>query len=204
VTSSLCPNCSTITTCPVVLARTTGLETIAGGVDYPTTVKSAGNLVSFTLSLSRLGGPASTRNSEISSLNRAFGSPPEAAVTVLKPVGAKNQRRWSVVSTSPVFPLSSYIGRSVELALSSSLAVKPGETIALTTPTWAPVLFPGTSSQYAYRQSRGSKCSSAPSPSAAQVKAGQSTRYLCNYRGVGVSYSANVIDAPAVPSSYVH
>jgi hypothetical protein len=204
VTSSLCPNSATVTSCPVVLARTTGLETIANGVDYPTTVKSAGNLVSFTLSLSRLGGSKSTRNSEISSLNRAFGAPPEAAVTVLKPVGAKSQRRWSVVATSPVFPLTSYVGSSVELALSSSLAVKPGETIGLTTPTWAPVLFPGTSGQYAYRQSRASKCSSAPSTSAAQVKPGQSTRYLCNYSGVGVSYSANVIDAPAVPSSYVH
>jgi hypothetical protein len=204
VTSSLCPNRATVTTCPVVLSRATGLETIANGTDYPTTVKSNGQLVSFTVSLSRLGGSRSTRNSEISALNRAFGSPPEAEVTVLKPVGAKNQRRWQVVASSPAFSLTSYIGSSVELALSSSLAVKPGETIALTTPTWAPVLFPGTSSQFAYRQSRNSKCSSSPSPSAAQLKVGQSARYLCNYAGVGVSYSANVVDTPAVPKNYVH
>jgi hypothetical protein len=33
---------------------------------------------------------------------------------------------------------------------------------------------------------------------------GQSTRYLCNYAGTGVAYSANVIAAPAVPKNYVH
>ncbi len=80
----------------------------------------------------------------------------------------------------------------------------PGETIALTTPTWAPVLFAGTSTQFAYRQSRSGKCSSAPATSTAQLMAGQSARYLCNYSGTGVSYSANVIPAPAVPKSYVH
>ncbi len=203
VTSSLCPSRATVTSCPVVLSRTTGLETIAGGVDYPTTVKSAGNLVSFTVSSSGLGGSRSTRSSEITALDRAFGSPPEAAVTVLKPVGSARQRRWTVVASSPAFDLTSYIGKSVELVLSSSLAVKPGETIALTTPTWAPVLFPGASRQYAYRQSRSTKCSSSPNPSAAQLQAGQSARYLCDYAGVGVSYSPNVIAAPAVPSNYV-
>jgi hypothetical protein len=204
VTSSVCPDRATVTSCPVVLARTTGLETIAGGVNYPTTVKSAGSLASFTLSLSRLASSKSTRTSEIGALNHAFGSPPEASVVVLKPVGAAGQRRWSVAAASSVYPLSAYIGSSVELALSSSLPVKPGETIALTTPTWAPVLFAGTSTQFAYRQSRSGKCSSAPATSTAQLAVGQSARYLCNYSGTGVSYSANVIPAPAVPKSYVH
>ncbi len=79
----------------------------------------------------------------------------------------------------------------------------PGETVALTTPTWAPVLFPGTASQFAYRQSRSGKCTSPASPSAAQLAVGQSARYLCDYAGSGVAYGANVIAAPAVPKNYV-
>jgi hypothetical protein len=204
VSSSVCPSSSSVTSCPTVLARTTALETIAGGVTYPTTVKSAGNLVSFTVGVSKLASSRSARASEVTALDRAFGSPPEAEVTVLKLVGPARQRRWSVVAVSPAFPLTSYLGGAVELALTRSLRVSPGETVALTTPTWAPVLFPGTPSQVAYRQSRSSKCTSRPNPSAAQVTVGRSTQYACNYPGVGVAYSANVIPTPAVPKSYVH
>jgi hypothetical protein len=203
VNTSTCPSPATVTSCPVVLARTTGLETISGGTDYPTTAKSAGDVVSVTLSLSRLSSSGSTRSSEVHALDRAFGSPPEVAVTVLKPTGPAKQRRWTVAAVSSVYRLTSYLGKSVELALASSLPVTAGETVALTTPTWAPVLFSGTPSQFAYRQSRSGKCTSAP-PQSAQLTVGLSTRYLCNYPGVGVSYSPNVITAPAVPKHYVH
>jgi hypothetical protein len=60
------------------------------------------------------------------------------------------------------------------------------------------------SNQMAYRQSRSSRCASRPSPSAAQLAVGQSARYACDYPGVGVAYSANVIAAPIVPKNYVH
>jgi hypothetical protein len=204
VSSSVCPRPSGVMSCPAVLARTTALETIAGGVTYPTTVKSEGNLVSFTVGLSKLASSRSARATEVTALDRAFGSPAEAEVTVLKPVGPARQRRWSVVAISPTYPLTSYLGGAVELALTRSLRVSPGETVALTTPTWAPVLFPGASSQVAYRQSRSSKCTSRPNPSAAQETVGRTVQYGCNYRGVGVAYSANVIPAPAVPKHYVH
>jgi hypothetical protein len=204
ISSSVCPSRGAVTNCPAVLARTTALETIAGGVTYPTTVKSTGSLVSFTVALSRLASSKATRASEVRALGRAFGSPPEAVATVLKPVGPARQRRWAVAAFSPAFPLTSYLGGAVELALTSSLPVTPGETIALTTRTWAPVLFPGSRSQFAYRQSRSTKCTSQPTPSAAQLAAGQSARYACDYPGTGVAYSANVIPAPAVPKNYVH
>jgi hypothetical protein len=204
VSSSVCPSRSAVRSCAVVLGRTTALETLTGGVAYPTTVKSTGNLVSFTLGLSKLASSRSTRASEIAALDRAFGSPPEAEVTVLKPVGPARQRRWSVVAASPTYPLTSYLGGAVEFALSRSLNVTRGETIALTTPTWAPVLFPGASNQVAYRQSRASKCTSRPNPSAAQLAVRQTAQYGCDYPGVGVAYSANVIPAPAVPKNYVH
>jgi hypothetical protein len=204
ISSSVCPSRGSVTACPAVLARTTALETISGGVTYPTTVKSAGSLVSVSVALSRLARGKSSQRSEIATLDRAFGAPPEAAVTVLKPLGPAAQRRWKVAAVSAAYSLSSYVGGAAELALGSSLPVSPGEVIALTTPTWAPVLFAGAPSQVAYRQSRSSKCSSPPAPSAAQLAVGQSARYACNYSGVGVAYSATVIPAPVVPKNYVH
>jgi hypothetical protein len=204
VSSSVCPSGTAVTACAVVVARTTSLETLTGGVAYPTKVKSAGNLASFTVGLSKLASSRATRASEVSALDRAFGSPPEAEVTVLKPVGPARQRRWSVVAVSPTYPLTSYVGGAVEFALTRSLKVTPGETIALTTPTWAPVLYAGASRQVAYRQSRATKCTSRPKPSAAQLAVRQSAQYGCDYPGIGVAYSANVITAPVVPKNYVH
>jgi hypothetical protein len=203
VSSSVCPSASAVTKCPAVLARTSALETIGAGVNYPTTVKSDGNLVSFTVALSRLSSSKATRDTDVKALDRAFGSPPEVLATVLRPVGPARQRRWTVAGVSPAFPVTSYLGGAVELALTSSLPVTRGETIALTTPTWAPALFSGSRTQFAYRQSRSSRCSSQPAPSAAQLTVRQSARYTCDYPGTGVAYSANVIPAPVAPKNYV-
>lgn len=203
ITASLCASGS-VSKCPAVLAHTTALETIGAGTDYPTTIKSSGSLVSFTLGLSSLAGARTARTNDVTALNTAFGSPPEASVSVLKQVGSAGQRRWEVAAESPAISLSSYIGDTVELALGQSLPVTAGETVAITTPTWAPILFASSAAQNAYRQSRASRCTSPPSPSAAQTKVGQSTRYACDYPGVGVVYSANVVPAPVVPKNYVH
>jgi hypothetical protein len=203
ISSSLCPSHGALTSCPALLARTTGLETIAGGVTYPTTVKSAGSLVSVTVGLSRLARSKAARGSDIRALDRAFGGSPEAVVTVLKPVGPSTQRRWAATAVSAAYALTAYVGGGVELALTSSLPVSSGETIALTTPTWAPVLFAGAPSQTAYRQSRSTRCTSPPTPSAAQLAVGQSARYGCSYAGVGMAFSATVIPSPVVPKHYV-
>ncbi len=203
VSSSVCPSQSVVTSCPAVLAHTTALETIAGAATYPTTVKSAGSLVSFTVALSRLASSKAGQAKDVTALDRAFGAPPEALVTVLKPVGPAKQRRWAVAAVSPTYALSSYVGGAVELALSRSLQVSPGEVIALTTPTWAPVLYAGAPKQLAYRESRSSNCASRPNPSAAQLAVGRSAQYGCNYPGAGAAYSDHVIPAPVPPKNYV-
>jgi hypothetical protein len=203
VSSSVCPAGTAATACPAILARTTALETLSEGVAYPTTVKAAGSLVSFSVALSRLAAGSAARLSDERALDRAFGSPPEVAVTVLKPVGPARQRRWTVTAVSPAFAVSSYLGGAVEFALPSSLQVSRGDTIALTTPTWAPVLSSGPPKRVAYRQSRAGACSRPPSTNAAQLTMGASTRYLCNYAGTAVAYTVNVLPAPVVPKNYV-
>ncbi len=97
------------------------------------------------------------------------------AIAVLKPVGSKSQRRWEVVAESPPVHVQPWLGMVVRFPLARSLPVAPGETVALTTPTWAPVLSIDLSTKrFAYRQSRTSGCSSPPASSAAQ-SVGQST-----------------------------
>ena len=204
VVSTVCPTTLTVTRCPAALARATALETVAAGVTNPTAVTASGRLVAFTLGLSRLSSSRATRLSDIRALNTAFGGAPEAAVTVLKPVGPSSQLRWVVAGESPLYSLSSYVGGAVQLVLRSTLPVSRGEMIALTTPTWVPVLWSsGSSARYAHRQSRATGCTGPPRSSAAQLSSGQSARYACNYPGVAASYSPTVIAAPVVPKNYV-
>jgi len=205
VASTVCPATLSLTQCPAVLARATALDTVGAGASYPTTVTADGRLVAFTIGLSSLSSNRTTRLSDVRALNATFGGAPAAAVTVLKAVGPRSQRRYAVVASSPLYSLSSYVGGAVQLVLRSALHVSRGELIALTTPTWAPVLWSsGSSSRYAHRQSRATSCTSPPSSTAAQLSPGQSARYVCNYPGVSATYSPAVIPIPPVPKSYVH
>ena len=96
--------------------------------------------------------------------------------------------------------------------LTSPLPVVPGEAVALTVPTWAPVLsIDLPKGQYAYSQSRKAtskeKCTNSPTSGQAQTAIGDRAHYQCVYAGVpnvtdsatAVQYSATEITSP-VPS----
>jgi hypothetical protein len=96
-----------------------------------------------------------------------------------------------------VIHLQPYLGQVVQISLNRSLPVVPGEVVALTVPTWAPVLSIQVSAKkFAYRQSRTSNCSNPPASQQAQLTLRQSTRYLCNYPGTRVEYSATEVTNP--------
>ena len=71
-------------------------------------------------------------------------------------------------------------------------------------PTWAPVLsYNLSATKYAYRQSRPSNCKNAAGAQTAQTTVGPSTRYLCNYTGTRVEYSATEVVNQPYPKTYV-
>lgn len=202
------PPCSTTgktTTCPggaspgnyaIILTRVTALETLADGVAYPTTVKTAGRLVAFTVGLSALDTNRSMRRSEIHFADVQFGGTTRVAITVVRKVGPAGKRRWKVVAESPVIHVQPYLGQVVQFPLATSLPVLPGDVVALTTPTWVPVLTVNLNrSKFAYRQSRSTSCGSAPSTSVAQA-VGQTATYGCNYPSTRLEYSATEVTNP--------
>jgi hypothetical protein len=102
-----------------------------------------------------------------------------------------------VAAQSPDFQLLPFLGQVVEFPLATALPVVPGEVLALTVPTWAPVLtFNLTPTQFSYRQSRKAKCSSAPASGQAQALIGSRAQYQCAYAGTRVEYSATEITTP--------
>lgn len=194
--SPSCPAGVSPANCTIILTQVTALETIRDSVAYPTTVKKAGSIVAFTVGLSRLAADRATAKADIHFLDQTYGGTTRAAITVLRPKGAKKLRQWTVVGESPVFHLQPYLGQVVQLTLPAPLAVKSGDVVGLTIPTWAPVLsIQLPSSKFAYRQSRAKNCSKPPASTQAQAVK-QTAAYQCNYPGTRVEYSATEITAP--------
>lgn len=201
IAAPVCPSSVSAQNCTIILTRVTALETLRDGVAYPTKVKTAGRIVAFTVGLSSLSSSQTTRKQYIQFLDSTYGGTTQVAITVLKPVGPKTQWKWQVVATSPYYHVQPYMGSVAQFALSSSIEVVPGEVIALTTPTWAPVLsINQPTKKFAYRQSRSANCSSPPATSQAQAVK-QTVAYKCDYPGTRMEYSATEVTDPPVTNS---
>lgn len=189
----VCPATVSSTNCTIILTRVTALETVRDGVAYPTRVKQAGRITSFSVGLSQLSSNKATQSSEIQYLNTTYGGPARVGITILRQGPWKRHEwRWTAVASSPMYLVQPYLDSVVQIPLTTTLAVKKGEAIALTTPTWAPVLsIDVNNKQFAYRQSRVYNCASPPSTDQAQLTAGTVTNYGCNYPGTRLEYSAS-------------
>ena len=159
----VCPTGVLPQNCTIVLTQVTAMATVRDGVTYPSTVKKAGVLVAFSIGVSALSSNAATVKADVANLDAHYGGHAQAAITVLRPLRAKSMQ-WQVAAQSPAVNLEPYLGQVVQFPLGAPLPVVPGEVVALTVPTWAPVLSfaltPAT--KFAYRQSRGSSCTTTP------------------------------------------
>lgn len=205
-----CPSSVSPAQCFIILTRTTAVQTVSDGVINPTKVKKAGWIVAFTVGLSKLSTDPKTETSYLHTLNRAYGGPPQLALTVLKP-GPKN--RYTVAASSGVYHVTPFLGQVLQQPMSlpptfstfTAVPVVPGEVVGLSVPTWAPVLsYNLASTKFAYRQSRMTNCKNAAGSETAQTTVGANTRYLCNYTGTRVEYTATEVVNQPYPKKYVH
>jgi hypothetical protein len=193
----VCPPGVSTSNCTIILTRVTALETLRDGRAYPTRVTQAGRIVAFTVGLAALSTNKSTQKSIIHYLDATYGGTARVALTVLAPVGKRTQWQWKVVAESPIYHVEPYLGQVIQIPLDNSIEVTPGEVIALTSPTWAPVLtIDVASKQFAYRQSRRANCDHAAASNQAQLTLALTTSYACDYPGTRVEYSATEITYP--------
>jgi hypothetical protein len=205
-----CPKGTSTSSCKIVLERTTAIQTKSDGVSSPTVVKQDGWIVAFTVGLSRLSTNAKTVHSLLHGLDTAYGGVPQLALTVLTP-GAKNT--YTVAAQSGDYHLIPFLVQVLTEPLSlppkfsafTALPVKKGDVLALTVPTWAPILtYNLSASQFAYAQSRTQNCASAAASQTAQTKIGSSQKYGCAYTGTRVQYSATEVTNVPYPKHYNH
>lgn len=189
--------------CNIVVPQLTVFNITSDGVKNPMMVHKPGELVSVKVGVSAISSDQKTLKTDVSYLDKTYGGPAEAELAVLRRVGTRSQLRWSLVATSPAYQLSPYRSQVVQFPLATPLPVVPGEMVALTVPTWAPILsYDLAASQFAYRQSRMTNCTKAGASTViqAQLTIGQQARYGCDYQGTRVQYSAEEITTP-VPTA---
>ena len=205
-----CPKGAPLSQCKIVLERTTAVQSTSDAKVNPTRVSQAGWIVAFTVGLSNLSTNAGTEHTLLHRLDLAYGGTPQLVLTVLKP-GPNNQ--YTVAAQSGTYHLIPFLGQVLQEPLSlppsftglTALPVKAGDVIAVTVPTWAPVLsYNLTASKFAYRQSRTGNCKNAAASQTAQTKVGATGQYLCSYTGTRVEYSATEIVNAPYPRKYVH
>ncbi len=167
IAAPACPKGVSPSQCFIILTRTTAVQSVSDGVAYPTTVKSDGWIVAFTVGLSKLSTNAKTERNYLHLLDTAYSGTPQLALTVLKP-GPDN--RYTVAAQSATFHMIPFLGQVLQEPLSlppsftsfTALPVKKGDVIGLTVPTWAPVLsYNLNASKFSYRQSRAGNCKNA-------------------------------------------
>jgi hypothetical protein len=199
VKAPACPTGVAPSKCLIVLTRSTAVETLTDGVAKPVKVSQPGEIVSFTIGLAQLSTNATQAATYIKNLNTAYGGAAQAQLTIVKP--GRNYK-WTVVAEGPVVHLQPYLGYVVQFPLTTPLQVTPSESVALTVPTWAPILsYNLTASKYQYRQSRTSSCTKPAPTQTAQLVVSETASYLCAYPGTRVEYSATELTNPVAPTT---
>ena len=179
----LCPeNCQ-------VIPSVNGIQKLLPTGSSPYRATANGKITAWKLWLGKPGA------SDRKALNARFGSPPQAAVTVLKVVKTKNGTQFKLRSKSPVEGLNRELGGVATFRLDKPLRIRKGNYVALSVPTWAPAFADRLSSgQYAWRASRQpGKCGAKQiDNSRSQLKVGSKRSYACNFKGSRLLFTAKL------------
>ncbi len=185
------PGCPAVSTC-LAVTRTTAYQSRVGAAAEPLTAPVSGRVVAFTLSL---GAP--TRQ-QISQFERQFGGAAKARVTVLDTTKRRPLTR-RVAAQSGVFRLTPFFGTTNTFALVTSLRVRQGQTVAMTVPTYMPMLATGLSGSNRWRASRRpGHCGSAADPNpffeqTALQGLGGARKIGCTYTQARLTYTVTMV-----------
>jgi hypothetical protein len=181
------PSCPT--TCEVI-SRTTAFQTRVAGQRRLFVAPKDGRIVAWSITL---GTP---KPRHLKYFEDSLGGPAQAGISVLR----QGDRRYGrVTAESPVQTLTPYFGQTVQFPLTTSLAIKEGDVVALTIPTWVPALGVGFGRDTVWRASRDKDACDDKQTQSAQTDLQDLTQYKCAYRTARLTYSATLITMPVPP-----
>jgi hypothetical protein len=177
----------------LAVTRTTGFQVSEGNKRNLFAATGTGRVVAFTLTL---GKPS---QSQIGFFNRQAGGTARVRVAVLRPVrsGTPGTPAYVLNAQSTDVNVQPYFGATVQFPLYTSLLVRRGYVVALTVPTWAPLLaVEDLGNTFSWRSSRVKPCSTNPERQPPHIIAGSSRQYFCLYRPAKLTYTATVVTTP--------
>jgi len=189
-----------------VIARVTGIQMKADGVDHPFRSPITGRLVAWWLKLPRL------HSTQIQSFNSLFGGEPAARVAILR---RGKGGRFRLVRQGPTQALKADLdgkGRA-RYRLAEPLVVKEGDYIGLTAITWIPAFAVNldAAANYWLASRTKDKCATPPASrpkrfaayyrrTQAQLRTSTVKEYQCTYQTARLLYWARIVaDAPESP-----
>jgi hypothetical protein len=176
------------------VVRVTGLQgRAAGGRTNPYYIRRDGYIVAFTVTLS------APTDEQVSFFNDRFGSPAQIRLSVLRRGTTRKTRlNYRLVGQSPLFRVDHYFGSSPTFALTQPLRVKKTNWIAITVPTWAPILAHNLTGADWWRTSRAKGSCEEPRSfnQFAMDDLRQVNVFGCTYHTARLLYTATYIPDP--------
>ncbi|MEV4422159.1 hypothetical protein AB0L40_19590 [Patulibacter sp. NPDC049589] len=180
-----------------VVTRTTALPTSVDGNRNVYVVPANGRIVAWSINL---GAPSDTdRKALEKQLGRA-----SAGLVILRRGKSVSS---SVVAGSSIKKLDPYFGSEATFALPTSLAVKKGDVIGLSVPSWAPTLVQGYGTNTSWRASRPTgRCGGTTDERKKDyyvdttLSIGKTGTFNCLYKAERMAYTATLVPTPAVTS----
>jgi hypothetical protein len=188
--ASNCPND------PCVAAyQVTAYQGRSGSLKNPFVVPRTGKIVAFTVSLGEL------TDTQIEFFNGRFGDDPQVQLSILRRSTKKGKKgNHRLMRQSEVYDVSRFLGSTPTFALDEPIRVGKGTRVALTVPTWAPVLDTVDLARSDWwRASRGKDdCGKDDklSPPSVQDEVGEIVDYQCTYFNSRLLYTATYIPDP--------
>jgi hypothetical protein len=174
------------------IGRVTGYMGRIGDLKNPYRIPHTGKITAWTVQL------AKPDENQVQFFTDLYGGPSQARISIVRP-GKKSKRlgtSYRLLAQSPVQRLDSYFGSTPTFALDDPLTVKPGNFVALTVRTWAPVLALGLGrDNYWFSSRRKGDCDNV-SQRAATESVGGLRYYGCTYRTARLTYSATFVPQP--------
>jgi hypothetical protein len=161
--------------------------------EYPTRVRKRNSwLVAFSL---KLGDPTDRQKKFF---NQLWGKPAQARVSILDPEPKDGDRRnrrqrYRLHNQSRVFDVTPYFGRKAWFVLPHRIHVAKGQIIALTLPTWAPVLATDLRGKERWRSSRAPDHCEDVTRMSARQKVGRLRDYRCLHTTARLLFTALVV-----------
>jgi len=169
------------------VSRTTGYQAKVGPSRTLYQAPADGRVVAWSIALGKPGPK------QAAFFTDKLGGAAQAAIVVLQP-GKKLVR--TVVAKGPVQTLTDFFGTTVQFPLSRTLAIKKGQFVGITVPTWAPALQVSLGNDTSWRSSRASDACGDTATQSAMLGQRVRASFRCLYRTARLTYSATFIPTP--------